>query len=151
MIKKFLVPLDGSKLAECVLPFVLDTAPVLNAEVNLVTVTNRSQGYWPFDDASQSKEIRLVPQAVCSMEEQAAQYLDTAAKTLEEKGIKVTKEVICGKTAQEIIFYAKNNLCDLIVISTHGRSGLSKITHGSITAKILQLAPVPVTVIRSPR
>jgi nucleotide-binding universal stress UspA family protein len=151
MIKKFLVPLDGSKLAECVLPFVLDTAPGLDAEVALVTVTNRTQGFWPFDDASQPKEVRLVPQAACSMEEQAAQYLNTAAKTLEEKGIKVTKEVICGKTAQEIIFYAKNNHCDLIVISTHGRSGLNKITHGSITAKILQLTSVPVTVIRPPR
>jgi nucleotide-binding universal stress UspA family protein len=151
MIKKILVPLDGSKLAECVLPFVLDIAPGLGAEVILVTVTNRTQGFWPFEDASQPKEIRLEPQAVCSMEEQAGQYLNTAAKSLEDKGVKVSKEVICGKTAQEIIFYAKDNQCDLIVISTHGRSGLGKITHGSITAKILQSAPVPVAVIRPPR
>jgi len=103
MIKKILVPLDGSKLAECVLPFVLDIAPGLGAEVILVTVTNRTQGFWPFEDASQPKEIRLEPQAVCSMEEQAGQYLNTAAKGLEDKGVKVSKEVICGKTAQKII------------------------------------------------
>jgi nucleotide-binding universal stress UspA family protein len=148
MIKKILVPLDGSKLAECVLPFVLDIAAKLDAEVALITVTNRTQGYWPFDDPSQPHEIRLVPQATCSMEEHAANYLNTASKSLEERGIKVTKEIICGKTTQEIIFYSNNNHCDLIVISTHGRSGLSKITHGSITEKILKLARTPVTIIR---
>ena len=148
MIKKILVPLDGSKLAECVLPFVLEIAAKLDAEVALVSVTNRTQGYWPFDDPSQPHEIRLVPQATCSMEEHATKYLNIAAKGLEEKGIKVTKEIICGKTAQEIIFYSNNNHCDLIVISTHGRSGLSKITHGSITEKILKLARTPVTIIR---
>jgi len=151
MIKKILVPLDGSKLAECVLPFVLDIAAKLDAEVALVTVTNRTQGYWPFDDVAQPHEIRLVPQATCSMEEYAANYLNTASKSLEERGIKVTKEIICGKTAQEIIFYSNNNHCDLILISTHGRSGLSKITHGSVTEKILKLARIPVTIIRPSR
>ena len=148
MIKKILVPLDGSKLAECVLPYVEEFATKLDAEVVLVSVTNRVQGYWPFEDPSQPNEFRLVPEGTCSREELAAKYLNTAAKGLEEKGIKVTKEVICGKTTQEIIFYANDNHCDLIVISTHGRGGLSKLTHGSVTAKTLKLARVPVTVIR---
>ena len=151
MIKKVLVPLDGSKLAECVLPFVLEIATKLNAEVALISVTNRTQGYWPFEDPSQPNEIRLIPQGTCSTEEYATRYLNIAAKGLEEKGVKVTKEVICGKTAQEIIFYANDNHCDLIVISTHGRSGLSKLTHGSITAKILKSATIPVTIIRPSR
>ena len=78
-------------------------------------------------------------------------YLNNAAKGLEEKGIKVTKEVICGKTAQEIIFYANDNHCDLIVVSAYGRSGPSRLTHGSITARILKLASVPVIIIRPPQ
>ena len=149
MIKKILVPLDGSKLAECVLPFVLETATKLDAEVVLVSVTNRTQGYWPFEDPSQPNEIRLLAQGTCSMEEHATKYLNITAKGLEEKGIKVTKEVICGKTAQELIFYANDNHCDLIVISKYGRSGLSKLTHGSIATKILKLASIPVTIIRA--
>ena len=148
MIKKILVPLDGAKLAECVLPFVQETAMQLGAAVVLVSVTNRIQGYWPFEDYSRPSEIRLAPQGTCTMEEYALKYLNNTAKVLEDKGIKVTKAVICGKTAQEIIFYANDNHCDLIVISTHGRSGLSKLTHGSITAKMLKLAPIPVTIIR---
>jgi nucleotide-binding universal stress UspA family protein len=148
MIKKILAPLDGSKLAECVLPLVLEISLKLGAEVALVTVTNRTQGYWPFEDASKPTEIRLAAQGVCSMEEHAAKYLNTVACIFEEKGIKVVKDVVCGKTAQEILFYANDNHCDLIVISTHGRSGLGKLTHGSITAKILKLAHVPVTIIR---
>jgi nucleotide-binding universal stress UspA family protein len=150
MIKKILVPLDGSKLAECVLPFVEELAMKLSAEAVFISITNRVQGYWPFEDVSQPDAVRLVPQGTCTMEEQAAQYLNMAAKSIEEKGIKIIKEVICGKTAQEIIFYANDNHCDLIIISTHGRSGLTKLTHGNITGKILKLASIPVMVIKPP-
>ncbi len=148
MIKKILVPLDGSKLAESVLPYAEEFAQKLNAEVDLISVTNRVQGYWPFEDLNRPHQTRLAPQATCTMEEHAANYLDTAAKSLEEKGIKVVKEVICGKTAQEIVFYANDNHSDLIIISTHGRGGLSKLTHGSITEKVIKQSRVPVVLIR---
>ena len=148
MIKKILVPLDGSKLAESVLPHVEELATKLDAEVVCISVTNRAQGYWPFEDPSRPNEINLVPQGTCTVEERAANYLKSAAKSLENKGIKVTKEVICGKTAQEIIFYANDNNCNLIVISTHGRSGINTITHGSVAEKILEQAHIPVMVIR---
>ena len=148
MIKKILVPLDGSKLAEVVLPFVEELGLKLGAEVFMISVTNNIQGYWPFEDASQQDKVTLVPQGVCTREDYAAMYLSSAAKPLENKGIKITKDVICGKTAQEIIFYANDNHMDMIVVSTHGRSGLRKLTHGSITAKLIQQAPVPLTIIR---
>jgi nucleotide-binding universal stress UspA family protein len=148
MIKRILVPLDGSKLAEVVLPYVEEFALKLGAEVFMISVTNSIQGYWPFEDAGQPDTVRLVPQGVCTREDHAAMYLSSAAKALEEKGIKVTKDVICGKTVQEIIFYANDNKIDLMVISTHGRTGLRKITHGSITAKLIKLARVPLTIIR---
>jgi nucleotide-binding universal stress UspA family protein len=148
MIKKILVPLDGSKLAESVLPYVEELATKLDAEVDLISVTNRVQGYWPFEDLSKPHQTRLSPQATCSMEEHAANYLNTAAKRLEEKSIKVVKEVICGKTAQEINFYANDNHSDLIIISTHGRGGLSKLTHGNIAEKVLKQSHVPVVLIR---
>ena len=148
MIKKILVPLDGSKLAESVLPYAEELATKLDAGLVFISVTNRTQGYWPFEDPSGPHEVDLVPQGTCTVEERAANYLNSAAKGLEEKGIKVTKEVICGKTAQEIIFYANDNHCDLIVISTHGRSGINKITHGSVAEKILEQSHTPVMVIR---
>ncbi len=149
MINKILVPLDGSKLAEGVLPYVEELALKLNAKVAFISITNRVQGYWPFEDASQPDEVRLVPQGTCTMEEQAVKYLDYAGKGLEGKDIKITKEVICGKTAQEIVFYANDNHCDLIIISSHGRGGLSRFTHGNVAAKILKTATVPVMVVRT--
>jgi len=57
--------------------------------------------------------------------------------------------VICGKTAQEIVFYANDNHCDLIILSSHGRSGLSGLTQGNVTARILELATVPVMVVKA--
>ena len=148
MVNKILVPLDGSKLAEVVLPFVEEIALKLGAEVFMISVTNSIQGYWPFEDAGQPDKLNLVPQGVCTREDYAAIYLSSAAKGLEDKGIKVTKDVICGKTAQEIIFYANDNHMDMMVISTHGRSGLRKVIHGRIVDNLIKLAPVPLTIIR---
>lgn len=149
MIKKILIPLDGSKMAENVLPYVEELAQKLNAEAVFISITNRLQGYWPFEDASQPDKVTLVPQGTCTMEEMAANYLSEAVKGLERKGIKITKEVICGKTAQEIVFYANDNHCDLIILSSHGRSGLSGLTQGNVTARILKLATVPVMVVKA--
>ena len=59
MIKKILVPLDGSKLAESVLPYVEELALKLNAEAVFISITHRIQGYWPFDDSNQPDEVRL--------------------------------------------------------------------------------------------
>jgi nucleotide-binding universal stress UspA family protein len=160
MIKKILVPLDGSRLAECALPYAEELAQALGSEVAFVSVTNRSQGFWPFEESKEREQHvltpgdrpgpHLVPVSVCSMEEQAAQYLDTAAKGMEGKGIKVTKEVICGKTAEEIIIYANINNCDLIMMSSHGRGGPGKLIRGSVAQKILKSARIPVMIIRAP-
>ena len=97
MIKNILVPLDGSKLAECVLTYAKEFAIKLDAKVALISVTNQVQGYWPFEDQSRSIEIRLTPVKVCTQEEHATNYLNAVAKDLEENGIKVTKEVIVGR------------------------------------------------------
>lgn len=149
MIKKILIPLDGSKLAENVLPYAEELAQKLNAEAVFISITNRVQGIWPFEDASQPDKVTMVPQGTCSMEEMASNYLNGAVRGLEGKGIKITKEVICGKTAQEIVFYANDNHCDLIILSSHGRSGLSGLTQGNVTARILKLATVPVMVVKA--
>src|SRR4030042_5945462 len=132
MLKKILVPLDGSKLAECVLPYVKElTAKCITEEVVLISVTERIQGFRPIRDLSISIEERLAPEAVGKMEKQAMKYLDRIAKGLEGKGVKVTKEVPMGDPAQEIVIYAEVSGCDLIVMSSHGRSGPSRWLHGS--------------------
>jgi nucleotide-binding universal stress UspA family protein len=150
MIKKILVPLDGSKLAECAIPYAEELAGKLGSHVALVSVTKSGKGFWPDEDPSERSGERLIPVAVCTFEEQAAKYLDNTAKWLEKKGIKVLKEVICGKAAEEIINYADTRHIDLIVMSSHGRGGSSKLFRGSIAQKVLKGTRIPVMLIRAP-
>ena len=151
MYKKILVPLDGSKLAECALPYAEALAKGCDTEkLILVSVTERVQGYRAFEEPSQPLGQQLVPEAVGKKEKQAQRYLDRIAKSMEAKGIKVGTEVLLGDPAEEIIIYAKHPGCDLIVISSHGRSGISRWTHGSVADRVFRGSPVPVLMVKAP-
>ena len=151
MYKKILVPLDGSKLAECALPYAEEIAKGCGTEeVILVSVTERVQGYRLFDDPRQLQGQRLILEAVGKKQEQAQRYLGRIAKEMEAKGIKVSTEVLLGDPAEEIVIYAKHPGCDIIVMSSHGRSGVSRWAHGSVADKVLRGSPVPVLMIRAP-
>jgi nucleotide-binding universal stress UspA family protein len=150
MYKKILVPLDGSKLAECVLPHVEALATSCEPEeVILVSVTERVTGYRVIEDYSEPLGERLEPEAVGKLEKQAQKYLDKIAKTLEAKGVKVRTEVLLGKPAEEIVLYAAHRECDLIIMASHGRSGLSRWAHGSVADKVFKAASVPILMIKA--
>ena len=151
MYKKILVPLDGSKLAECALPYVEELARGCSAEeVILVSVTERVLGYRAFEDPSQPLGQQLASEAVGKKEQQAQRYLDRIAKAMEAKGIKVDTEVLLGDPAEEIVIYAKHPGCDIIVMSSHGRSGPSRWAHGSVADKVFRASSVPVLMVRAP-
>jgi len=151
MYKKIMVPLDGSKLAESVLPHVEAIAKGTNAEeVILVSVTERVLGYRPVTDYGPPAEEKLVPEAVGKMEKQAQKYLDRVAKGLEAKGIKTETLVLLGNPAEEIILNAKHYGADLIIMASHGRSGISRWTHGSVADKVFRASSVPVLMVRAP-
>jgi nucleotide-binding universal stress UspA family protein len=151
MYRRILVPLDGSKLAECALPHAEELAKGCDTEkVILVSVTERVQGYRAFDEPGQPMGQQLVPEAFGKKEKQAQRYLGRIAKAIEAKGVKVDTEVLLGDPAEEIVIYAKHPGCDLIVIASHGRSGVSRWTHGSVADKILRGSTVPVLMIRAP-
>jgi nucleotide-binding universal stress UspA family protein len=151
MYQKILVPLDGSKLAECVLPYVEKLATCCGTEqVILVSVTERVTGYRVIEDYTQPLGERLAPEAVGKKEKQAQRYLGKIAKTLEAKGIKVLTEVLLGKPAEEIAFYAANEGCDLIIMASHGRSGPSRWAYGSVADKVFRASSVPILMVRAP-
>jgi nucleotide-binding universal stress UspA family protein len=151
MYKKILVPLDGSKLAECALPHAEALAKGCDTEkVILVSVTERVQGYRALEEPGQPLGQRLAPEAFGKKEKQAQRYLDRIAKAIEAKGIKIDTEVLLGNPAEEIIIYAKHFGCDLIVISSHGRSGISRWTHGSVADRVSRGSPVPVLMVKAP-
>jgi nucleotide-binding universal stress UspA family protein len=147
---KILVPLDGSERAECVLPHVETLATACEVkEVILVSVTERISGFRVVDDSSQPLGSRLVPEAVGKEEKQAQRYLEKIAKTLEAKGIKVSTDVLMGKPAEEIVIYANSMNCGLIVMASHGRSGISRWAHGSVADRVFKATAVPILMIRA--
>lgn len=151
MYRRILVPLDGSKLAECTIPYAETLAKGCDTEkVILVSVTERVQGYRVFEEPSQPLGQRLAPEAYGKKEAQAQRYLSRIAKSMEAKGIKVDTDVLLGDPAEEIIIYTKHPGCDLIVISSHGRSGISRWTHGSVADRVFRGSPVPVLMVRAP-
>lgn len=151
MYRRILVPLDGSKLAECALPHAEELAKGFGAaNVILVSVTERVQGYRAFEEPSQPMGQRLAPEAFGKQEKQAQKYLGRIAKAMEAKGIKVGTEVLLGDPAEEIVIYAKHPGCDIIVMSSHGRSGIGRWTHGSVADRIFRGSPVPVLMVRAP-
>jgi len=151
MYKKILVPLDGSKLAECALPHVEELARGCGTEeVILVSVTERVPGYRVFEDPSQPLGQQLVPEAAGKKEKPAQKYLERIAKAMKAKGIKVDTEVLLGDPAEEIVNYAKHPGCDIIVISSHGRSGISRWAFGSVADRVFRASCVPILMVRAP-
>jgi nucleotide-binding universal stress UspA family protein len=165
MYKKILVPLDGSKLAECALPHVEGLAKACNTgEVVLVSVTERVQGFRVLEgedqeisrpgggllEPSQPVSPRFIPEAFGKKEKQAQRYLARIAKNLAAKGLNVSTEVLLWKPAEAIVGYAEQSGCDLIVMATHGRSGISRWAYGSVADKVLRSSCIPVLMIRAP-
>jgi nucleotide-binding universal stress UspA family protein len=130
MINHLLVPLDGSTLAECVLPHVIAIAPVSNARVTLLHVMQQPQGGRGMD-AVDPIEWHLQKQ-------NSEKYLDQIVGQLNSSGLLGVERVILeGNPANTVIEYARANNVDLIVLSTHGQSGLSGWNVSSVVQKIL--------------
>jgi len=129
VINHILVPLDGSALAECVLPHVMAIAPVTNARVILAHVMEhthhegRTPAVDPVDWHLQKRELEM--------------YLEQIADQLRKSGLSVEHTIIEGNPAESVIEFARNNNIDLIALSTHGRSGLSGWNVSSVVHKIL--------------
>jgi nucleotide-binding universal stress UspA family protein len=165
MYKKVLVPLDGSKLAECALLHAEALATGCDTEeIILVSATERVQGYGAVEGSTEPLVLsgggwlgsiqpplqRLVPKELGKKEKQAQRYLGRIAKKLETKGIKVRTEVLFWPPAEAIASYAEDNGADIIVMSSHGRSGPSRWAHGSVADKVLRASHVPVLIVRAP-
>lgn len=148
MYQKILVPMDGSKLAECVLPHVEAIAKGCNVSnvifVRVVEPMLRPTGddYFPLEE---DRELfKLDRRAV------ADDYLNRLVSRLKYDGVKLHTEVIVGKVAESLVDYAEKNDIDLIVIATHGRSGVSRWVRGSVADRILHFARAPVLMVRPP-
>lgn len=156
MYKKILVPLDGSELAECVLPHVesiakgCGTGSVVFARV----VEPVTAPYGAMGDAAavitEQDTARMRAEIDASNKNEAEKYINQLVSRQKYEGVKVQSELITGKTSDSIAEYATKNDVDLIIIATHGRSGISRWVWGSVADRILRSACVPVLMVRAP-
>ena len=129
MINHILVPLDGSTLAECVLPHVSAIAPVTNARVTLVHVME------PLQDRNGPA---VDPVEWHLRKQNSEKYLEQVASRLNDLGLLgVERMILEGNPANSVVDFARNNNVDLIILSTHGQSGLSGWNVSSVVQKIL--------------
>ncbi len=186
MFNKILVPLDGSKLAECALAYAEELA--LNSKSEMLTLISVTERVGGKVNAPEAREIyqnseragisspggELSSQYVVAplggaitevrgldkskdlevsfgrMEKQAWNYLEKMAKPLRAKGIPVNVEVLIGSVADSITEYAKDKGFDIIIMSSHGRSGTSRWALGSVTDKVFRSSCIPVLMVRAP-
>lgn len=146
MYKEILVTLDSSDLAEAAIPHARDIAKALGAGITLLSVVEVMAVY------QQPGVIGPVVSVAMNVEEEIVtteQYLEKIADRLRADGIEVKRVVREGDPASQICDYAHENDIDLIVMSTHGRSGVQRWVYGSVADRVLRSAMLPILLIRA--
>jgi nucleotide-binding universal stress UspA family protein len=148
--QKILVPLDGSTIAESVLPHVQKIAQGSpGVEIILFRVCEPPVLLADYPADLRTEWRKHVEEETGHMQVQCRLYLSDAEKKLRESGLKITTESSLGSNvAEQITDYAAKNNVDLIVLATHGRSGIARWAFGSTANKVLQSSKIPVMVIR---
>lgn len=132
-IRNLLLPVDGSDLATQALPAVIEFAELFETRVVLLRVL----------DKKETKEGMAAAKA------EAEKQLAALAKTIEKKGVETVAIVETGMPVEQILKAVRFHEIDLIAMTTHGRSGLSRMVTGSVAEDVLREATVPVMIIRN--
>jgi nucleotide-binding universal stress UspA family protein len=145
MYKKILVPLDGSEAAQKALGEAEKLAKIFDSELLLVQIV-------PFMPIYGSPEL-VTPLIIDEKQKEAAhRYLASLVENLKQQGFRASLTVKTGQQVPaEIIDVAKEKGADLIVMSTHGRSGFTRWFVGSVALRVLTHAETPILLLRSKR
>ena len=145
MYERILVPLDGSEVAEAILPFAEQIAGPLDAEVVLLRVIEPPS---PIELVASGGVV--APDTFTLRDLEAKAYLSEIQRRLSKKGIRVRLRVaLGGPPAEEVLAAAQATSADLIAMATRGRSGLGRALFGSVAESVLRASPVPVLLIRT--
>ena len=148
-LKSIVVPLDGSKLAESVLPRAIDLAKKLGLEIVLTRAYQipLSAATYAGGDAAYIPNANALMNVV---KDEAGAYLEAKVNELRQNGIeKVSSILLVGSGADEIIDLARTTPDNLIAMCTHGRSGVKRWALGSVTEKVVRHSGDPVLVVRA--
>jgi len=149
--RTILVPLDGSELAELVLPHVEALARQRGPE--LVDVVLLKVCEYPVIPLDYAEGVpvgweKQMEHEMARCREVAQDYLAAVERRLREVGVTVRSEVLEGRPAEEVVDYASQHPFNLIAMVTHGRSGISRWAYGSVTEKLVAAVTSPLLLIR---
>ena len=145
MFEEILVCLDGSHLAEEILPYAKEVARRFGSKLVLLEVTtspsavvDSTTGYYSAPTAAE----------VLREEEESSVYLEGIAQAIQEDGLEVEFLTLPGSPGKTIVDYAEESDAGLIALATHGRSGLKRFAFGSVAEYVLKESGLPVLVKR---
>jgi len=141
--RRVVVALDGSAVAEAVIPFILEIAGPLDMEVILARVIV------PPAPLIVEGSVQLAVEDPEEVRLDAEEYLAALAAELRGKGVRAHTQVRKGRRpAEEIVAMARDAEADLIAMTTHGRSGLGRLLFGSVAEGVLRESKLPVLLLR---
>jgi len=150
MFKKILVCLDGSKLAEQIMPYATAEALCFQSNLVLFHVVPEPVAISPGIHGVPATPVQtdtILLEAKKALNESKS-YLEEVAMPLREKGIQMETVTMLGRAGETIVSYADENNVNLITIATHGRSGLGRAVFGSVADYVLRESGLPILVIR---
>ncbi len=142
--KKILVPLDGSELAEKAIPPALSLAQTLDAQLYLLSVT--TSGEARIETAARAEAFADIESGEAM---KGQDYLQALSENLAYEGVQYDVKIASGTVAEAIIEYAAEHGMELIVMSSHGRTGLKRWVYGSVAEKVLRSACCATMIVRS--
>lgn len=146
-LKKIVAALDGSQFAEAIIPHVESFARSLGSEVVLLQVIEPVK--LPHITAYEDWE-NVEKDLTAKMEREAKRYLEKKKTALQGKGLKVAAELLRGKPVETILQYVVDKDVDLVALTTHGFSGITRWAYGSVAARVVEASPRPVLLVRPP-
>lgn len=150
-LKRLLLPLDGSPFAETPIPFIEELTKGTKTEIVLTTVCEPplvpSYGDRPINPTWKKHRDKLWAET----QKQAAEYLNKVKSKLEKRGMQIKAQVIpgdLGRVAESIMQTAQKEKINMITMTTHGRSGVSRWVYGGVANRIVEQSVQPVLLIR---
>jgi nucleotide-binding universal stress UspA family protein len=153
-LEKILVPLDGSKQSEVVLPDIENLASKLKTKINLLNVVEPPYHIYPYSEGlgyyggAGIVRVPYTEEEIKPLKVVAEKYVKSVSDKLMADGIKTSYEVRVGSAGEEIIEAERKMGVDIVAMSTHGHSGFGRWEHGSIADKVLHHGNTPLLLVR---
>jgi nucleotide-binding universal stress UspA family protein len=135
--QSILVPLDGSELSEKAIPYAVSIARATRQPLRLLTVWEGVERELGSEPSAAAEEVGARGRALRQV------YLTDVAQRVAAQGVEVVEEVRHGDPSEELLRFCDEHAPALLVMATHGRSGIQRMWYGSVASKLMRAAPVP--------